>query len=243
MAVKTYYNSTDGEKFLSDHFQVKEFQCKDGTDKILINTDLITFLEKLFKYMNAKAINITSGYRTPTHSVNVGGYSTDQHTKGNAADITVKKQDGTLFTSNEICLACDDLNHEGGVGRINKQNSVHIDVRGYKCWFDETNNEKTTNSWYTYLGVKKSTQTTTQTQTQTTTQKPTQTQTQTVVTTSKSITASKDNPKFGIDVSEHDGKIDWSKMKDKVSASRPLKPIHKAAVTTYISKPNLFSSA
>lgn len=155
MAVKTYSLKKDGEKFLSEHFQVKEFKCKDGTDKILINTNLIDVLEKLYKHLNCKAINITSGYRTPSHSVKVGGYSTDQHTKGNAADITAKKQDGTLFSSNEICCALEDIAHMGGIGRINKTHSVHVDVRGYKCWFDEVNNEKTTNSWYAYLGIKK----------------------------------------------------------------------------------------
>ena len=212
MAVKTYYKSKNGNDYLSTHFQVKEFQCKDGTDKILINLDLIKFLEKLYTYMNAKAINITSGYRTPSHSVRVGGYRTDQHTKGNAADIVVKKQDGTLYSSNEICLACEDLGHQGGVGRINKKNSVHIDVRGYKCWFDETNHEKTTNSWYSYLGVKKATQAVV-----TPVVPQTQTQTQTAATASTGfIAATKQNPKFGIDVSKHNGKIDWAKMKDKV---------------------------
>lgn len=155
MAVKTYSLKKDGEKALSAHFQVKEFKCKDGSDSILINTDLITVLEKLYKHLNCKAINITSGYRTPTHSVKVGGYSTDQHTKGNAADITCKKQDGTLFSSNEICCALEDIAHMGGVGRINTTHSVHVDVRGYKCWFDEVNGEKTTNSWYSYLGIKR----------------------------------------------------------------------------------------
>lgn len=155
MAVKIYSLKKDGEVFLSPHFQVKEFKCKDGSDKILINSDLISTLEKLYKHLNCKAINITSGYRTPTHSVKVGGYSTDQHTKGNAADITCKKQDGTLFSSNEICCALEDLVHNGGVGRINTTHSVHVDVRGYKCWFDEVAGEKTTNSWYSYLGIKK----------------------------------------------------------------------------------------
>jgi hypothetical protein len=153
--VKTYSLKKDGEKFLSQHFQVKEFKCKDDSDKIIINTELINILEKLHKHLNCKAINITSGYRTPTHSVKVGGYSTDQHTKGNAADITCKRADGTLFSSNEICCALEDIAHMGGVGRINKTHSVHVDVRGYKCWFDETNGEKTTDSWYKYLGIKK----------------------------------------------------------------------------------------
>ena len=155
MSVKTYSLKKDGEKFLSAHVQVKEFRCKDGSDKILINTNLIDLLEKLYTHMDCKAINITSGYRTPSHSVNVGGYSTDQHTKGNAADITVKKQDGTLFTSNEICCALEDIEHAGGVGRINKTHSVHVDVRGKKCWFDETANERTVYSWYSYLGIAK----------------------------------------------------------------------------------------
>ena len=149
MSVKTYSLKKDGNTYLSKHFQVKEFACKDGTDKILINTDLITVLENLYSHLNCKAINITSGYRTPTHSVKVGGYATDQHTKGNAADITCKKQDGTYYSSNEVCCALEDISHNGGVGRINKTYSVHVDVRGKKCWFDETNNSKTCSSWYT----------------------------------------------------------------------------------------------
>lgn len=155
MSVKTYSYKRDKNIKLSEHFSVWEFRCKDGSDKILINIELIAVLEKLFKHLDCKAINITSGYRTPTHSVRVGGYSTDQHTKGNAADITCKKQDGTLFTSNEVCCALEDIAHMGGVGRINKTHSVHVDVRGYKCWFDEVNGEKTTDSWYAYLGIKK----------------------------------------------------------------------------------------
>lgn len=152
---KTYSLKKDGETYLSAHFKVKEFKCKDGSDSIKINLELIGVLEELYTYLNAKAINITSGYRTPSHSVKVGGYSTDQHTKGNAADITAKKQDGSLFTSKELCLALEDLNHQGGVGRINTTHSVHVDVRGRKCWFDEVNGEKTTDSWYSYFGVKK----------------------------------------------------------------------------------------
>lgn len=153
----TYSLKKDGNTYLSAHFQVKEFACKDGSDTILINPDLITALEKLYAKLGAKAINITSGYRTPSHSVKVGGYATDQHTKGNAADVKAKKQDGSLFSSKEITLALEDINHAGGIGLINKTNSVHVDVRGKKCWFDETNGEKLVDSWYAYWGVAKPT--------------------------------------------------------------------------------------
>lgn len=153
----SYSLKRDGNTYLSAHFQVKEFACKDGSDTILVNPDLITALEKLYTRLDAKAVNITSGYRTPSHSVKVGGYATDQHTKGNAADITAKKQDGSLFSSKEITLALEDINHAGGIGLINKTNSVHIDVRGKKCWFDETNGEKLVDSWHAYWGVAKPT--------------------------------------------------------------------------------------
>ena len=153
--LKTYSLKRDGNTRLSAHFQVKEFKCKDGSDKIIVNTDLINLLERLYDKLGAGAINITSGYRTPSHSVKVGGYATDQHTKGNAADITAKKKDGTPFSSKDITLALEDLNHAGGIGLINKNGSVHLDVRGKKCWFDETNGEKLVQSWYAYWGVAK----------------------------------------------------------------------------------------
>lgn len=153
--LKTYSLKQNGNTYLSAHFQVKEFKCKDGSDKIIVNTDLIDILEKLFTKLDAKAINITSGYRTPSHSVKVGGYSTDQHTKGNAADITAKKKNGSQFSSKEITITLEDLNHAGGIGLINKNGSIHIDVRGKKCWFDETNGEKIVQSWYSYWGVAK----------------------------------------------------------------------------------------
>lgn len=149
----TYSLKKNGNTYLSPHFQVREFACKDGSDTILINPALISTLEKLFSKLGAKAINITSGYRTPTHSIKVGGYATDQHTKGNAADIKAVKKDGSFFSSKEITLALEDIGHAGGVGLINKNGAVHVDVRGKKCWFDETNHEKIVNSWYTYWGV------------------------------------------------------------------------------------------
>lgn len=158
MAVVSYSKKKQGKVKLSEHFRVEEFACKDGSDTILINSDLITILEQLHtlarqKY-NIKAINVNSGYRTPSHSVKVGGYATDQHTKGNAADIWLKLPNGSRLGSKEICLMLEDLNHQGGIGYISS-NAVHVDVRGKKCWFDETKNERTTTSWYSYFGITK----------------------------------------------------------------------------------------
>lgn len=150
--VKKYSLKKDGERQLSKHFKVKEFRSKDGCDTVLINADLVDVLEQLFNTLGAAAININSGYRTNSHSVAVGGYAGDQHTKGNAADIWAKRSDGSTFTSKEITLALEDMNHQGGVGLINKDRMVHVDVRGKKTWFDETNHEKAVSSWYKYWG-------------------------------------------------------------------------------------------
>jgi hypothetical protein len=58
VAVKTYSAMREGNKVLSPHFKVKEFACKDGTDKVLIESELIDTLEKVFKHFNCSKINI-----------------------------------------------------------------------------------------------------------------------------------------------------------------------------------------
>lgn len=181
MSVATFSAKKDGQTKLTEHFSVWEWQCHDESDEVLINLDMPEFLERFFSYINAKRINITSGYRTPEHSVRVGGYSTDQHTQGNAVDITAEKQDGTFFTSAELLCALEDLEFVGGVGRINRENAVHIDVRGKKVWFDEVYGERLVNSWYDYLGVPKQ---------------------------------PKSGGILGIDVSEHNGYVDYGFIKN-----------------------------
>lgn len=37
MDVKVYSLATDGDKYLTPHFQVKEFRCRDGSDVVLIH--------------------------------------------------------------------------------------------------------------------------------------------------------------------------------------------------------------
>jgi len=152
----TYSYKKDKNIQLSSHFKVSEFRCKDGSDKIIINPSLIVILEQLRDFLDKKygikSINITSGYRTPEHSVRVGGYKSDQHTKGNAADFNIKTNKLTKLSAKKICLALEDLGHKGGVGYINSTH-VHLDVRGRKVYFDETKGEKTTSSWYKYWNI------------------------------------------------------------------------------------------
>ena len=43
--IKEFSLKRDGNLKLSEHFLVREFACKDGSDKILIDTNLIPILE------------------------------------------------------------------------------------------------------------------------------------------------------------------------------------------------------
>lgn len=150
-ATFTYSKAKNGNEYLSHHFQVKEFACKDGADEIVICPDLISGLELLFTKMGARAINITSGYRTVKHSLAIGAKgATDNHHLGMAADVKVRKPDGSFFTPKEICITLEDMGWNGGIGYMNT--AVHIDV-GSKLYFDETKNSKTVKSWRAYWGL------------------------------------------------------------------------------------------
>lgn len=155
MAVKTYSLKNDGNTYLSDHFCVKEFRCKDGTDEILIDTELVKMLEQLRAKLGEKLggevrININSGYRTASHNQKVGGSSTSKHCKGMAADI-ICKLDGKIVHAKEVCAAAQDLDVDG-VAYISS-GATHVDVRGYCWWADETKNNKKVSDFYAYFGM------------------------------------------------------------------------------------------
>ena len=149
MAIKTYSLRNDGNKQLSDNFKVKEFRCKDGSDEILISTELVEVLEKLRAKLNC-SININSGYRTKSHNKAIGGSSTSKHCKGMAADI-VCIRDGKVIPTKEVCCAAQDLDVDG-IAIIN-DTATHIDVRGSQWWADETKNNKKITDFYAYFGV------------------------------------------------------------------------------------------
>ena len=109
---------------ISEHFRANEFACKDGTDNILIDSELIETLEKIRNHFNA-AVIINSGFRTVKHNRKVNGAKASYHCKGMAADIVVKGHN-----PKEVAEYADSILDKGGVIRYN--NFVHIDVRTNK---------------------------------------------------------------------------------------------------------------
>ena len=88
MSVKTYSKKKSGNTRLSANFCVKEFACKDGSDKIVIDTELVSVLQKIRDHFG-KPLTINSAYRNASYNKKVGGVSNSQHTKGTASDIVV----------------------------------------------------------------------------------------------------------------------------------------------------------
>ena len=67
MAIKAYSYAKDGSKALSKNFHVREFQCKDHSDPIFIDDELVTLLQKIRDHFG-KAVNINSAFRTASHN-------------------------------------------------------------------------------------------------------------------------------------------------------------------------------
>lgn len=64
---KVFYKSKCGEEYISKHFQYKEFACHDGTDKFLLDYDMIPVIEKYREY-EERSQRINSAYRTESYN-------------------------------------------------------------------------------------------------------------------------------------------------------------------------------
>ena len=116
---------SDGEE--SIYFRVHEFACKDGADEIPIDTSLVDILDELRERFGR--IIITSGYRTPSHNLKIGGATKSPHLDGIAADTSY-----IVGTDLKEVAAYAIYKGAGGVGYYPpgdkpSGNFVHIDTR------------------------------------------------------------------------------------------------------------------
>ncbi|MDE7097594.1 MAG: hypothetical protein K2O60_00410 [Ruminococcus sp.] len=153
------YKSTDTTQ-LTEHFNVSEFRCNcGGNHDTKLDTDLAEKLEKLHTALNCSKIIINSGYRCPTHSVNVGGSATDYHTKGYAADIVCYDQSGNKISSKKVACVAQDLGF-GGIDNIDgTYTATHVDTRISNFWKGDevvTSAYSITDNFYKYYGLSKS---------------------------------------------------------------------------------------
>lgn len=133
MSIEAYSLLKNGNLKLSEHFKVREFYCRDGSDPIFVDTELVEILEKIRTHFN-KPVTITSAFRTASWNAkqkNAAKYS--QHLYGKAADIQVQG----ISVEQVYAYADKLLAGRGGVdiyppglGRANGW--VHVDVRKEK---------------------------------------------------------------------------------------------------------------
>ena len=120
--IKSYIMDTDGNEKIGQHFKVREFACRDGSQVVFIDSYLVSILD-ILRNQVGKPVIINSGYRTPTRNKAVGGAKYSYHMRGMAADIRVNG-----MTAKEIA---DKLNKiiPDGCGIIVYSTWVHIDTR------------------------------------------------------------------------------------------------------------------
>lgn len=164
MSVKTYSLNKDGNKKLSKHFRVREFRCKDGSDRILIDSELPAYLEKIFKHFDCMKINITSAYRTAAHDKKVGGKGSGNHVQGKAVDFVAYNKNGGKIPSREIALYLEDLGVLGiGYRCGGNAYSTHMDINyRTKKWYGDEGKSMSASvgsSFYPYLRVRYAVQT------------------------------------------------------------------------------------
>jgi len=109
--------------FLTPHFQLGQFVCKQGTaypKYLVVNERLLLKLEVIVEELNrlghsVDSLHVMSGYRTPAYNAYLKNVRYSMHQFGCAADIFVDESPRDGFM--------DDLN---GDGRVNRQDAEVI---------------------------------------------------------------------------------------------------------------------
>lgn len=137
--VKTYSKSKNGNLKLSENFCVKEFACKDGSDTLKIDLDLIPLIQRFRNYVET-GVYFNSAYRTPSYNKKVGGATNSYHVKGQALDIPFLNSYKYLTSREKMCAFFNTL---GVKGIIIYPTFIHVDTRTSKYHADNNGNYKT----------------------------------------------------------------------------------------------------
>lgn len=133
--IKAFSLKLDGSKQISTNFKVKEFRCKDGSDRIIIDTEFAeSKLQNIRNHFKSSVI-INSAYRTSAYNKKVGGATNSFHVKGRAFDIVVKG-----YTPSEVAKYARSI---GIKGVIEYNTFVHIDSRPKQYWARNNNGKVT----------------------------------------------------------------------------------------------------
>lgn len=123
--IKSYIVDTDSNEKVGQHFKVKEFACKDGSQVVFIDDHLVSILD-ILRNQIGKPVIINSGYRTPEWNKKCDGAKYSYHMRGMAADIRVNG-----ISAKELANKLNEIiPNECGI--IVYRSWVHFDVRTSK---------------------------------------------------------------------------------------------------------------
>lgn len=144
MGVKSYSAKKDGSTYLSRNFQVNEFACNDGSDTVLVSSELVALLQQIRDHFG-KTVVINSGYRTSAYNKKIGGATHSQHVQGTAADIVVSGISPLAVAQYAEYLQPTS----GGIGVYTS--FTHVDVRASRSrWDNRSGKEVVVSGWPGY---------------------------------------------------------------------------------------------
>ncbi len=108
---------------LSEHFSRAELSCR-CCGELKVDHQLIDALE-LLRSMAQAPVVIHDGYRCPAHNQEVGGVTNSEHTRGQAADVSISGL--TLQQMFELALQVPAFFNDG-IGAYDGS-FLHLDVR------------------------------------------------------------------------------------------------------------------
>jgi len=125
------------DAYISPHFQLKEFLCKQVSNYpkyVVLRERLLLKLELILEKVNEKgyqcnSLHIMSGYRTPYYNKAIGDVKYSRHVYGGAADIFIDEnpKDGMM----------DDLNKDGEINYKDAELIYDIIDKMYgKPWYE-----------------------------------------------------------------------------------------------------------
>ena len=123
--IKCYIMDKDANEKIGQHFKVREFACKDGSQVVYVDDHLVSILD-ILRNKIGKPVHINSGYRTPEWNAKCGGAKYSYHMCGMAADIRVNGMSAKELANKLNEIVPDEC------GIIVYNTWVHFDVRTEK---------------------------------------------------------------------------------------------------------------
>lgn len=123
--IKCYIMDKEANEKIGQHFKVREFACKDGSQVVYVDEHLVSILD-ILRNKIGKPVHINSGYRTPQWNEKCGGAKYSYHMCGMAADIRVNGMSAKELANKLNEIVPDEC------GIIVYNTWVHFDVRTEK---------------------------------------------------------------------------------------------------------------